>query len=154
MTKDCRTLNLGCGRRPIQGAVNHDRRQFAEYVDVWWDLEELPWPNTPHAPFAEVHARDVLEHISPSRFYPVMDEIWGLLAPGGLLHIQVPKYGSENATIDPTHWRGFHLNSFDFLDPTTRLGKAGWTTDRRWKIVTKIELSKTNTNLQFLLKKL
>jgi len=170
-------LNLGCGSRPLNGAINHDRQQYAPHVDVWWDLEEPYWATALASQvtkrqmrgettwnllddknrfllFTDIHVRDVLEHIRPDLFYQTMNEIWCLLEPGGLCHIQVPQYGSLNAVIDPTHWHGFHINSFDYLDPTTRLGKAQWTTDCRWKIVTKLEMSKTDVNLQFLLKKL
>lgn len=177
MSNGARVLNLGCGNRPLKGAVNHDREKYADHVDVWWDLEMRHWSvelakfvsrrqiekkdvwglvadDGQYLKFSEVHARDVLEHIRPDHFYQVMDEIWLLLEPGGLCHIQVPMWGSINAIIDPTHWRGFHLDSFDYLDPTTRLGKACWTTKCRWKIMNKAAIPKTSTNFKFELKKI
>jgi len=161
----------------MTGAVNHDRQQYAPHVDVWWDLEDRYWATElasilakrrmrgedtwgllddsgRYRPFTDIHARDVLEHIRPDLFYQTMNEVWLLLESGGLFHIQVPQWGSHNAIIDPTHWRGFHLDSFDYLDPTTRLGRAQWTTDCRWKIMDKAVVPRTKTNLTFTLKKI
>lgn len=174
-------LNLGCGNRPMADAINHDLFKHSEHVDVCWDLEAGPWPtiyldtmtglyelvpdgegrDQPEPDWEDqsdnIHAivaRDVLEHVSPSAFYRVMDECWKTLSPGQLMHIQVPEWGSTNHVIDPTHWRGFHLDSFDFLDPTTRLGRQSWTTDRRWKIVEKRRKPKSDVNLLIKLEKL
>jgi len=146
-------LNLGCGNRPLKDSVNHDREKFADHVDVSWDMETFPWPRQEKL-FDCVFARDVLEHISPRNFYSVMNEIWDLLRPEGLLGIQVPKHGSKNAIIDPTHWRGFDVQSFDYLDPSKRLGKACWTTSKRWAVVEARELPRTDVNLSFKLRKI
>jgi hypothetical protein len=83
-----------------------------------------------------------------------MDSAWRQLRPGGTFHIQVPQAGSENALIDPTHWRGFVLESFDFLDPRTRLGRASWTTDLRWHVLERQVVPRTATNLSFILEKI
>ena len=165
-------LNLGCGGRPLADAVNHDREKFAPHVDVSWDLE-ADWPQLYldrdgalrafsvgsqdvqlTGDFAEIHARDVLEHVPPNRFYHVMDSMWRQLRPGGKAYIQVPEANSRNALIDPTHWRGLTLESFDFLDPTTRLGRASWTTQFRWSLLHKERLPRTDVNLSFILEKL
>ena len=37
------TLNIGCGNRPLPGAVNHDRAKHSPHVDIHWGLER-PWP--------------------------------------------------------------------------------------------------------------
>lgn len=158
----------------MAGAVNHDRQPFAPHVDVWWDLEE-PSPNVYlgrdgryttasisgvgpaerlTGRFDEVHARDVLEHVPPNRFYTVLDSMWVQLREGGRAFIQVPEANSRNALIDPTHWRGFQLESFDFLDPQTRLGKACWTTKLRWRVLQRRRLPRTDVNLAFILEKI
>ena len=147
------TLNLGCGDRPMKGAVNHDRAEFTPDVDVWWDLEELVWPQQPRL-FDKVYARDVLEHIAPNRFYQVMENIWHLTKVGGRCYIQVPQHNSENHLIDPTHWKGFHLRSFDYLDPGTRLGRNSWTTNYRWKLLEAEVVPRSNVNLRFVLEKI
>ena len=38
-----KTLQLGCGIRPIEGAINHDKEKHSDFVDVVWDLNEMPW---------------------------------------------------------------------------------------------------------------
>ena len=37
-------LNIGCGKVPIEGAVNHDGKKYFDHVDVTHDLDEYPWP--------------------------------------------------------------------------------------------------------------
>jgi hypothetical protein len=54
-------LHLGCGTRPLAGAVNHDKRPAAG-VDVAHDLDVLPWPWADGA-FSKVIALDVMEHL-------------------------------------------------------------------------------------------
>jgi len=166
-------LNLGCGDRPEKGWINQDRQKFNPQVDVWWDLEDDKWPllvrrggkcitcknlrpddDILSGTFDHLAARDVLEHVCPGRFYHVMDACWDTLKPGGLLHVQVPEFGSLNAVIDPTHWRGFSIESFDYLDPNTRLGKNGWTTPKRWRILKKERKPRSNINLLFDLRKI
>lgn len=144
------TLNIGCGNRPLANAVNQDRTRHSTHVDQAFDLEEFPWP-LPNDSFEQVVARDVLEHIRPDHFYGVMDEIHRICQEAGRLHVQVPQAGSLNAIIDPTHWRGFHLKSFDFLDPRTRLGRASWTTDRRWALLKAEQIRGSDVNLSFVL---
>lgn len=40
-------LELGCGARPTDGYVHHDRIAHAQYVDLAWDLTRTPWPFVP-----------------------------------------------------------------------------------------------------------
>lgn len=165
-------LNLGCGSRPEPGWINHDRERHSPYVDVAWDLELERWPHTfcdmrggfgglvPQRMdqdallYDRVRARDVLEHIPPNLFFRVMGNIWKLLAPGGVLEVQVPEWGSENALIDPSHYRGFHLDSFDILDPTTPLGRRNaFYRSRPWKLMSKSRVPRSRVNLSFVLQK-
>jgi hypothetical protein len=164
-------LNLGCGNAPIKGHVNHDRDYHSDYVDVAWDLEGA-WPEVleengrfiaEHRPFISagtlirfdaITIKDVLEHIAPNRFFHVLNSMWAKLVPGGIANIEVPQWGSENALIDQTHWRGFHINSFDILDPATPLGRKNKFYDNRpWEVVSKIVKPKSTVNLQFTLRK-
>ena len=164
-------LNLGCGNAPIAGCVNHDREYHSDYVDVAWDLEEA-WPEVleekgrliAECPpfislgtsirFDEVTIKDVLEHIAPNMFFHVLNSMWAKLVPNGMANIEVPQWGSENALIDPTHWRGFHLNSLDILDPMTQLGRKNqFYGNKPWEVVSKMVKPKSSVNLQFVLRK-
>lgn len=99
-------------------------------------------------------ARDVLEHIAPNKFFTVMQFIWNCMAPGGELNIQVPQWGSQNAIVDPTHYRGFHLSSFDILDPTTRLGRKNkFYGSGAWQVLERKVVPDSDVNLSFVLRK-
>lgn len=110
-------LELGVGNNPkIDKAVRHDRYP-REGVDVAHDLNVMPWPFE-DGQFDLVVANDVFEHLD----VPVVDwlnECWRILKGGGGLWFRVPKFGTPNHVIDPTHIRGFHISSFDFFVPGT-----------------------------------
>jgi len=111
-------LNLGCGRNTISGYINVDIIRF-EGVDLVCDLRScLPFAEDT---FDEVRCFDVLEHIPDLIF--AMDEIARVLEPHGSLAIRGPVWGSWNHRVDPTHFRGFLQQSFDYFDPETVLGK-------------------------------
>ncbi len=106
-------LELGCGTAPTAGYVHHDRRRHSPHVDVVHDLDVLPWPWADGC-CAEVLGLDVFEHLH------LMPEAWlrechRILAPGGLLRLRVPVFGSPWHLIDPTHVRGFHPLNFDYF---------------------------------------
>jgi SAM-dependent methyltransferase len=133
-------LNLGCGNAPLTGndVVNHDRTHFAPHVDVAHDLNSLPWP-WPDATFEAILAHSVLEHLDS--FYAFFNEAWRILAPGGTIEVVVPRWDHVNVAIDPTHKRGYHIESFDFLDPDTKWGaKASMYSPYRWKLLESREL--------------
>ena len=126
-------LNLGCGNTGISGAVNHDRFRFAPHVDVAHDLNVVPWPWEDNS-FQTIVAIDVLEHLDD--FIQFFNECWRILQPGGEIHVRVPRYDFINVHIDPTHRRGYHPESFDYLDPSTRWGgQYGMYTDRKWQVL-------------------
>lgn len=128
-----RTLNLGCGNRPLEGAINHDRTLFAPYVDCAHDLDDRPWPWEPES-FDRIHAESVVEHLDD--FIGFFNECWRLLRLGGTVLIVVPRWDHINVAIDPTHKRGYHPQSFHFLDPETEWGrKAHMYTPYRWQIL-------------------
>lgn len=104
-------LNLGCGRRRLEGAVNVD---ISERVgaDVVHDLAQMPWP-LPSDAFAEVHAYDILEHLEDVP--RAMEEIHRVCRPGARVRITVPHFSSANAFIDPTHRHQFSAFSFDYF---------------------------------------
>jgi hypothetical protein len=105
--------------------------------------------------FKAVVLKDVLEHVAPNRLLDVMQFCWNCLRPEGILRIQVPQWGSYNALVDPTHYRGFHLDSFDIFDPTTRLGRKNkFYGLKPWKLTQKESVKGSDVNLQFVLQKI
>lgn len=110
-----RTLDLGCGRQP-KNPFNADE-VFG--VDIRDDVaagirradlvvEPIPWED---GAFEYVTAYDFLEHIPrliyvPERrnaFVEVMNEIWRVMAEGGLFLSMTPAYPHNAAFCDPTH---------------------------------------------------
>jgi SAM-dependent methyltransferase len=125
-------LNLGCGDDILPGFVNHDMSAHRSDIDVAHDLREFPWPWPDHCA-DQIRLIDVLEHLQDT--VAVINECWRVLRPGGLLGLRSPHYEHENAWLDPTHVRPFHLNSFDYFDPATYRGRHfGFYTDRKWRI--------------------
>ena len=108
-------LNLGCGRKKLEGFVNVD---IAEAVapDLAWDLDRFPYP-LPRAHFEEIRALQVVEHLADIPAF--MDEVHELLAPGGTIRITTPHYSHPNSYNDPTHrWHlGFYAFDVFTTDP-------------------------------------
>lgn len=125
-------LNLGCGEDIRSGYVNHDLTRHSPGVDVTHDLRVLPWPWEDDTA-EEIRFIDVLEHLP--EVVPIIDECWRILRAGGVLYLSVPHYEHQNAWLDPTHLRAFHLDSFDYFDPATYWGEKYWYyTERKWKV--------------------
>jgi len=129
-------LNLGCGDRPIAGATNHDRVKHSPWVEVVWDLEELPWPWIDDE-WDEVLAYDVMEHLH-HEVNVWLDECWRILKPGGKLSLRLPAFDNHLSYRDPTHRRVFHPESFFYWDPSHHLwehfGRYYWDTKCWWDV--------------------
>jgi SAM-dependent methyltransferase len=104
-------LNLGCGRKPMAGAVNLDISADVG-ADVVHDLSSAPWP-LPSDAFREVYAFDVIEHLDD--VVQAMEEIHRVCRPGARVHITLPHFSSGNAYTDPTHRHQFSYFSFDYF---------------------------------------
>lgn len=104
-------LNLGCGRRKMDDAVNLDITSATD-PDVVHDLSIRPWPFADSS-FREVLAFDVIEHLDD--FLGTMEEIHRICLPGAIVDISVPHFSSRHAYTDPTHRRFFGARSMDYL---------------------------------------
>jgi predicted SAM-dependent methyltransferase len=105
-------LNLGCGRKPLDGAVNLDVSAHVG-ADVVHDLNRTPWPFASDT-FDEIHAYDVLEHVDD--VVAALEEIHRIARRGGVLHATVPHFSSANAFTDVTHRHWFGWRSFEPFD--------------------------------------
>ncbi|MFH0955527.1 MAG: class I SAM-dependent methyltransferase [Candidatus Micrarchaeota archaeon] len=91
-------LDLACGRRKIPGAVGLDADP-ASGADIVADAEKkLPFKD---GEFDEVFCLNFLEHTF--KFDEVLTEIYRVLKPSGILHIEVPYYNSFNFGQLPFH---------------------------------------------------
>jgi SAM-dependent methyltransferase len=113
-SKNKRVLDIGCGRRKIDGAVGLDHVNIPG-VDIIADLNKvLPIEDES---FDIVHADQVLEHVSD--LIGLIYEVHRILKPGGKLIAHVPYFRSSWAHIDPTHVRSFTIQSMNFYVKNT-----------------------------------
>lgn len=102
-------LNLGCGRRFMEGYINVDSRKELN-PDRLVDIEKgLPFESNS---VDEIIAYDFLEHIHVDKVIFVMQEIHRVLKIGGILDFMVPSTDGRGAFQDPTHNSFWNANSF------------------------------------------
>lgn len=106
-----RILNLGCGRKRVEGAVNLDLTPETA-PDVVHDLNARPWP-FPDGRFEEVLAFDVIEHLDS--VIGTFEEIHRVCAHGARVRVTVPHFSSANAYVDPTHQHPFGWGTIDYV---------------------------------------
>lgn len=102
-------LNLGCGRKRVEGAVNLDVSPLTN-PDVLHDLGRRPWPFADDS-FDEVLAYDVIEHLED--VVGAFEEIHRVSRDGAVVRVAVPHFSSGNAFNDPTHRRFFGYHTLD-----------------------------------------
>lgn len=120
-------LNLGCGRKRVEGAVNLDITP-ATNPDVTHDLDRRPWP-FPADHFAEVLAYDVIEHLED--VMATFEEIHRVCRHGAVVRVAVPHFSSGNAYTDPTHRHFFGYFTLDYL---TEGGEYSFYTRARFRV--------------------
>lgn len=109
-------LHLGCGEKKEPGAIGVDIAPL-KGVDVVHDISKgLPFPS---ATFDTIIAEHVLEHIEVKSLQHVLEEIFRVAKNHAVVKIVVPHYSGRTAWIDPTHYRGFSINVFDFYYSST-----------------------------------
>jgi len=149
------TLQLGCGIRPIEGAINHDKEKHSDFVDIVWDLEVMPWIWGDEE-FDKIIALDVMEHLRVE-VYEWLDECWRILKPDGLLVLRLPAWNHENSHIDPTHRRLFHQRTFEYWDKSKELyrnyGSFTYGKSNKWWIQEHVEPRDAGANWFYILKK-
>lgn len=146
-----KTLNLGCGRTTPQEWWNVDCIDFPG-VDQVCDLENgiEAFDNT----FDVVIAHDFLEHIhagSPS--IKIMEEIYRVLKPKGVVEIDVPSVEGNNigAFQDPTHVSFWNRMKFNyFLDDKYGNNFRSLYNIKCWFYPIKIELYDNQWNVSYI----
>lgn len=106
-------LNLGSGANRKEGWVNIDYSVTAK-PDLVLNLDDpklkLPYDDSTAD---EVNAVDFLEHIN--NIIPLMNELWRVLKPTGVLHVETPYAGTLDFYKDPTHVRPFVPETFKYF---------------------------------------
>lgn len=116
-----RTLDIGCGNSPIEGAVGLDLRSYPR-IDVQGDATELPFKNET---FESVHASQVLEHLDGKVALPsLFEEVWRVLEDGGELTFDVPLGDAWDA--DPTHETKWRFKTVVYFLTRSEVDRLGW----------------------------
>ena len=110
-------LNIGCGDKPMDGAINLDWIKLPG-VDIVLNIEKTPWPFKDNE-FDEIYAYNVLEHVD--NFIKIIEEIYRILKPNGLFIVSGPYYMHKDTFTDPTHKRGFTTKSFQYFEESCNL---------------------------------
>lgn len=143
-----RCLNIGCGNDYVESTpqrewVNTDIAKSVR-ADLYFDAFEMPLP-LKDAEFDLVKAYDFLEHVPhtlfdkerrPVRgdgFIVMMDELWRVLKPGGVLDARFPAFNNVNNFIDPTHTRQILEETFRYYFLAD--GKYRFYTERHWELI-------------------
>lgn len=131
-----RVINLGCGNRIMDGAINHDLMAHRPEIDLTFDLNTLAFP-FPADTFDKVIMLSVIEHLIPNPI-EVLNAIWRIVKPEGVLEIKYPLATSPTIHDDPTHRWFLSARAFDYFDPHTPHGFSyGFYTERKWVIINK-----------------
>jgi len=104
-------LELGAGQMKKEDRINIDILDLPE-TDIVTDLENgLSF--LPNNSVDEIHTVSFLEHISNLSF--LMEEIFRVLKPNGILYVFVPHFSNPYFYSDPTHKRFFGLYTFSYF---------------------------------------
>jgi predicted SAM-dependent methyltransferase len=107
-------------------------------VDLVWNLDNFPYP-LKDGQFKQIIARDVIEHLTD--IVKVMEEWHRLLQVGGKLWIRTNDAEfPKQAWTDPTHKHAFTLESFDYWDDNTFLGKHyGFYSKAKFRVLSRVK---------------
>src|SRR6185436_17586506 len=86
-------LNLGCGKKSMNGYLNIDSQNEIGNVELVHDLTDVPYPFAKANEAEEITSIEFLEHISFRDTEKVLSEWYRILNYGGKLKIQVPDAG-------------------------------------------------------------
>ncbi len=113
LSQQPKVLDLGCGNKKRPGAIGVDFNERTA-ADVIHNLNSFPYPFDDSS-FDEIYLDNALEHLDDVMH--VMEEVYRLCKPGGVVKVIVPYFRSPWAYIDPTHKHFFTVNSFAYFDP-------------------------------------
>src|SRR3990167_6147238 len=129
-------LNIGAGFQRIEGFTNIDLVQCIDnegntYTDVLCDVEKERLPFADNS-VDEIACYEFLEHIGHGRNNPdgldalifVMNEMWRVLKPEGVLKGKCPHEDGENVWAYPTHQRVITIAMFDYFCGVNRYNRT------------------------------
>ncbi len=92
-------LDLGCGKRPLDGFIGVDSRNFGQPIVA--DLrKKWPWAD---GSVEAVHCSHLVEHLDAVERVHFVNELYRVLKPVATATINVPHWASPRAYGDLTH---------------------------------------------------
>jgi predicted SAM-dependent methyltransferase len=106
-------IYLGAGKDRKEGFLHLDRFPFPG-IDVIWECpQRLPFQDSS---VDLIFSEDFLEHIRPEDKIPLMNDIWRILKPGGLMKHIIPLAGTRNDFGSPSHLSHWTPQQFEHFD--------------------------------------
>jgi SAM-dependent methyltransferase len=105
-----KTLDLGCGDRKTKGTIGIDCVRLPG-VDIIHDLNRFPYPFEDNT-FDKVLMLNIIEHLDDT--IKVMREVYRILKPGGIVHIETVYWNHKHSISDPQHKHLFNEHSWEF----------------------------------------
>jgi len=117
---------LGAGKERMEGFKHLDKHHFPG-IDYICDVTKgLPFPDNS---VELIISKDFLEHLPTESKVFVINEIWRVLVPGGLMEHYVPNAGSRNDFGSPSHLSHWNLQQFEHFD----VDSYRWRVDREYE---------------------
>lgn len=106
-------LYMGAGKDRLEGWIHSDMHPYPG-IDVVCDATK-PWPWADNT-FDWVFTQDFLEHLPSESKVFVINEMWRVLRPNGIMEHRVPNAGSQNDFGSPSHLSHWNLQQFEHFD--------------------------------------
>ncbi len=107
-------LYPGAGKHRLEGFHHVDLFPF-EGIDIVADITK-GLPMVADSSVDYVYSQDFLEHLPPESKIPVMNEIWRVLKPDGVMEHVIPLAGTRNDFGSPSHLSHWHPQQFEHFD--------------------------------------
>ena len=111
-------LNLGSGNRRIEGFVGIDSMVGGKGTDIVHDLDITPWPIKSNSVSKAVMIHS-LEHFKDP--IKIMNELYRVIMPEGLVYVEGPYWTSVGCWQDPTHTHAISNEFFCYFNREWRL---------------------------------
>ncbi len=104
---------IGAGKDHRYGWLHVDRHPFPN-TDIVCDITQgLPLKDSS---IGHCFSQDFMEHVPPEKKIDVVNEIWRVLKPDGIMEHIIPQAGSQNDFGSPTHLSHWTQQQFEHFD--------------------------------------